>query len=79
MDRCEGRGRALTIGILSHTQNTPWAKLSTERAFVAVLAASAKVQALGQPEGQRAVVSDARERHMYCCGQELAFGLLKLL
>lgn len=36
-------------------------------------------QALGQPEGQRAVVSGARERHICCCGQELAFGLLKLV
>lgn len=79
MDKCEDRGRALIISILSHTWNTPWAKLCTECAFVAILAASAKFQALGQPERQRAVVSDARERHMCCCGQELAFGLLKLL
>lgn len=43
------------------------------------LSSFCKVSGPRQPERQRAVVSDARERHMYCYGQELAFGLLKLL
>lgn len=56
---------------------TPWA--NTECVFVAILAAPDKCQALAQLERQGAVVSDAGERHVCCCGQELAFGLLQLL
>lgn len=51
----------------------------TDCVFVAIFAASAKYQALAQLERQGAFVSDSGERHVCCCGQELAFGLLQLL